>query len=141
MSGLWTDVPRMGAIALFFAIASLGLPGLGNFIGEFLVLLGAFSASRVYTALAAAGLITAVVYSLVLIQRSFQGPLRKPSGTFDLERREMVYLGAMILILLWLGIRPQPVLDTAEPALTTLEAAAAGTRVAAPPSVLEAAAP
>jgi NADH-quinone oxidoreductase subunit M len=123
MSGLWADVPRMGAIALFFAIASLGLPGLGNFVGEFLVLLGAFGASRVYTALAAAGLITAVIYSLVLIQRSFQGPLLAPSGALDLKRREIAYLGAMILILLWLGIRPQPILDTAAPALATLEAA------------------
>ncbi|HEU4619424.1 MAG TPA: NADH-quinone oxidoreductase subunit M [Gammaproteobacteria bacterium] len=124
MSGLWAQVPRMGAIALFFAIASLGLPGLGNFVGEFLVLLGAFDASRVYTALAAAGLVTAVVYSLVLIQRTFQGRLEAPARALDLGRREMAYLCAMIVILLWLGLRPQPVLETAAPALTALVAAA-----------------
>jgi NADH-quinone oxidoreductase subunit M len=124
MGGLWADLPRMGAIALFFAIASLGLPGLGNFVGEFLVLFGAFGASRIYAALAAAGLVAAVVYSLMLIQRSFQGPHRAPSRVRDLKRREMAYFGAMIVILLWLGLKPQPVLDTAAPALMTLESTA-----------------
>lgn len=53
MGGLWAELPRMGAFALFFAIASLGLPGLGNFVGEFLVLLGAFATSRPLAILAA----------------------------------------------------------------------------------------
>jgi NADH-quinone oxidoreductase subunit M len=125
MGGLWAEMPRMGAIALFFAIASLGMPGLGNFVGEFLVLFGAFDVSRVYAALAAAGLVTAVVYALMLIQRSFQGRLRQRSRAADFGLREMAYLGAMVVILLWLGLRPQPVLDTAAPALVALQRQAA----------------
>ncbi len=125
MGGLWADMPRMGAIALFFAIASLGLPGLANFVGEYLVLFGAFDASRVYASVAAAGLVTAVAYSLILIQRSFQGRLAAATGAVDFRPREMAYLAAMIVILLWLGLRPQSVLQTAAPALAALQSVAA----------------
>ena len=69
MGGLWTKAPRLGAVALFFAVASLGLPGLGNFIAEFLVLLGLFKVSPAMTVVAALGLVTAAVYSLILVQR------------------------------------------------------------------------
>ncbi|MFB6375576.1 MAG: NuoM family protein, partial [Bradymonadaceae bacterium] len=62
MGGLWAHVPRMAAVALFFALASLGLPGLGNFIAEFLALLGAFEVSLVITAVATSGLIAATIY-------------------------------------------------------------------------------
>src|SRR5690606_6913289 len=122
MGGLWAALPTMGAIALFFAIASLGLPGLGNFVGEFLVLLGAFAASRTFAVLGALGLIAAVVYSLALIQRSFHGDLRTPLHAADFGRREMSYMAALIVLLVWLGVRPQPVLDTAAPALGALTA-------------------
>ena len=55
MGGLWQIVPRLSAFALFFAMASLGLPGLGNFIGEFLVLLGAFKVNVLLTGIAVPG--------------------------------------------------------------------------------------
>ncbi len=120
MGGLWAELPRMGAFALFFAIASLGLPGLGNFVGEFLVLLGAFATSRPFAIVGALGLVAAVVYSLVLIQKSFQGDLRGEVRAPDFGRREMAYMAAMVVLLLWLGVRPQPVLDTAEPSIAAL---------------------
>jgi NADH-quinone oxidoreductase subunit M len=127
--GLWHAVPRMGAIALFFAIASLGLPGLGNFVGEFLVLLGAFASRRPFVIVAALGLIAAVVYSLILIQRTFHGTPRRDSAGTDLNPREMSYYVAMILVLLWLGLHPQPVLETAATSLR-------GLRTSAPPPTL-----
>ena len=77
MGGLWTDVPRMAAIGLFFSVAALGMPGLGNFIGEFLVLLGDYRVDASMTAAAALGLIIAPVYSLILIQRVFHGGARE----------------------------------------------------------------
>ncbi|HEY8519158.1 MAG TPA: NADH-quinone oxidoreductase subunit M [Gammaproteobacteria bacterium] len=120
MGGLWAELPRMGAVALFFAIGSLGLPGLGNFVGEFLVLLGAFTATRAFAVVAALGLVAAVIYSLILIQRSFHGDLAAPVRVRDLGTRETAYLAAMILALVWLGLRPQPVLDTARPAVAAL---------------------
>ena len=78
MGGLWTVAPRMGAVAMFFAMASLGLPGLGNFVAEFLVLLGAYQVSIALTAIATAGLVVATVYSLWIIHQAFHGPPREP---------------------------------------------------------------
>ena len=101
MGGFWAKVPRMSAIALFFSIAALGMPGLGNFIGEFLALLGAFQANIVLTVIAAFGLVFASVYSLWVIQKVFHGEYRNSdfddSQLNDLDRRELFCFGAMIL--------------------------------------------
>ncbi len=132
MGGLWAAAPRMGAIALFFAVASLGLPGLGNFVGEFLVLVGAFEVSRVFTVLAALGLVTAVVYALILIQKSFQGPARAGPAIADFRPRETGYMAVMMAALVWLGLYPQPVLDAARPALDGMRESAAVHRAAKP---------
>lgn len=120
MGGLWSELPRMGTAALFFAIAALGLPGLGTFVGEFLVLLGAFAVAPVYAVLAALGLIAAAVYSLALIQRSFHGRLERRVQARDFGAREVAYVAAMAVGLVLLGVRPQPVLDTTRPALLAL---------------------
>src|SRR5690606_24179637 len=80
MGGLWAVLPGMAAMALFFSIAALGMPGLGNFVGEFLSLIGAFQANRLLTVLAALGLILAAVYSLWVIQRVFHGPVSPAMG-------------------------------------------------------------
>src|SRR5690606_29033118 len=120
MGGLWAQLPRMGAIGLFFAIASLGLPGLANFVAEFLVLLGAWSVAPAFTAVAATGLVAAAIYSLVLIQRSFHGRQRREIRASDFGRREMGYSAAMIAVLVWLGLNPGPVLDAARPTFEAL---------------------
>ena len=125
MGGLWTFAPRMGACALFFAVASLGLPGLGNFVAEFLILLGLFKASPLITAIAALGLITAAVYSLWMMQKAFQGSTHlssEQSLTFtDFGRREMGSMLAMMAALIWLGLYPQPVLNLAQPVIDSLQ--------------------
>lgn len=124
MGGLWHYMPRMGACALFFAVASLGLPGLGNFVAEFLILLGLFKVSPVMTAIAALGLITAAVYSLWMMQRAFQGESRLESGQAeklnDFDSREMATMAAMMVALIWLGLYPQPVLDLTQPVIDSL---------------------
>lgn len=120
MGGLWATLPRFGAVTLVFAIASLGLPGTGNFIGEFLVLLGSYRVDVPMTALAALGLVAAVVYSLALIQRTFHGLVGESRTVPDLPARYLVTLGAMIAIQVWLGLNPQPVLETAGQALESL---------------------
>jgi len=127
MGGLWARLPRMGAIGLFFAIASLGLPGLANFVAEFLVLLGAWRVAPVFTVIAATGLVAAAVYSLVLIQRSFHGRPRREIRAADFGRREMAYSAAMIVVLIWLGLQPQPVLDAARPTFEALGLVSAAT--------------
>ena len=125
MGGLWLQAPRMGAITLFFVVASLGMPGLGNFVGEFLVLLGAFQVDVGLTVVAALGIVVAAVYSLILMQRSFQGAA-DDGGTAiaDFGAREMSVMGLMIIALVVLGMYPQPVFDLSAPFVERLMEAA-----------------
>ena len=124
MGGFWAKVPRLSFVALFFSIAALGMPGLGNFVGEFLALLGAFKASIPLTVAAAFGLIFASVYSLWVIQKVFHGAYRNSdfddSHLNDLSRREMFYYGAMMIGLIWMGMYPQTFLDLSSTTLVNL---------------------
>ena len=106
---------------MFFAIASLGLPGLGNFVAEFLILAGLFAVSPWITAVAALGLITAAIYCLWMIQLTFQGTPDKNRTLQDLDFREMGTMASLIVALAWLGLYPQPVLDLAQPVLDGLQ--------------------
>ncbi len=120
MGGLWARAPRMGAVTLFFVVASLGMPGLGNFVGEFLVLVGAFQVEPLLTVLAALGLVVAAAYALLLMQRSFQGSpgaTASSSGLRDFGAREMAVMSALMVALIVLGIYPQPLLDLSAPVL------------------------
>ena len=121
MGGLWHNAPRMGACALFFAVASLGLPGLGNFVAEFLVLLGLFAVHPWITAIAALGIIGAAVYALWMMQLAFQGKPNENREFADFGSREMITMAAMMIILVWLGMYPQPVFDLAQPVLDSLQ--------------------
>jgi len=105
---------------MFFIIASLGMPGLGNFVGEFLILMGAFAVNKTITIFATLGLVTGAVYALIAMQKVFQGPLSKERGIRDLGMREMTAMVPMIAGLTWLGVYPQPVFDLIEPALAGL---------------------
>ena len=126
MGGYWTRVPRMAIVAMFFSIAALGMPGLGNFIGEFLALLGAFQVNWVITAVAAIGLVLASIYSLWVLQLVFQGKFSETKYDVerltDLSRQEMVFYLAMMAGLVWMGMYPTAFLDlsalTLEPLLT-----------------------
>jgi NADH-quinone oxidoreductase subunit M len=120
MGGLWATVPRMGGVGLFLAVASLGLPGLGNFVGEFLVLLGSWQVSPVLTAIASLGFIFSTIYSLCLIQKVFHGPQaegRQAQQIPDLGLREMAVMCFVMAGIIWLGVFPQPIIDAAKPAL------------------------
>ncbi len=121
MGGLWEVAPRMGGVAMFLAMASLGLPGLGNFIGEFLVLFGAFKANVTLTVIATAGLVAATVYSLWFIQRVFHAEKRSDWKLPDLTFRPMIIFGAVIVLLIWLGLYPNFVLKTAKPSIDNMQ--------------------
>jgi len=121
MGGLWARMPRLAAIGMFFAVASLGLPGLGNFVGEFLILLGVYQEAPGFAAAGAVGLVTAVIYALILVQRAFHGEPRGAVALPDLSARHMTVMAAMIATLVWLGLYPQPVFDTAGPGLSNLQ--------------------
>ena len=122
MGGLWQKAPRMGAITLFFVVASVGMPGLGNFIGEFLVLVGAFNQSIVLTVLATCGVVVAAVYGLSLMQRAFQGELN-PNVTEmrDYGFRELSLMAVLMIALIWIGVHPQTVLTKSESFVQMLE--------------------
>jgi len=122
LGGLWSVVPRMAAVAFVLAMASLGLPGLGNFVAEFLVLVGTFQVSVPLAAIAALGAVFAVVYALRIAQRTFHGPLQEAWTIPDLNRRELALMIVLIAGLVWLGLAPQALLDAAAPALEWLQA-------------------
>jgi len=124
MGGLWAVLPGMAAMALFFSVAALGMPGLGNFVGEFLALIGAFQTHVWITVAAALGLILAAVYSLWVIQRVFHGtvsPVMAAAGRVpDLSRLEWIAYAAMAAGLVWMGVHPQSFLEFTEPVLGLL---------------------
>ncbi|HMF76391.1 MAG TPA: NADH-quinone oxidoreductase subunit M [Bryobacteraceae bacterium] len=107
MGGLWTTMPALSGAGLFFVMASLGLPGLGDFVGEFLVLLGAYRANVSLTVVATLGIIAATLYGLKISSRVFQGPNRHNWSIPDLFPREWAIVGCMAMCLLWLGLYPQ----------------------------------
>ncbi len=120
MGGLWAVVPRLGGFTLFFALASLGLPGLGDFVGEFLVLLGTYQVSPILAILGAVGVFFSTLYALRMIERVYRGPNAGDWRIADLLPRENAVLAVMIGIVLWLGLYPQPVIDMFRPSMTRL---------------------
>ncbi len=116
MGGLWTGMPRMGGLTLVFVMASLGLPGLGNFLAEFLVLLGSFRRDMTITVIACTGLVFSAIYSLRILQRIFLGKRNEAAPAVpDLTRREAVSMSLLCLAIIWLGVSPQPVFDRSRP--------------------------
>jgi NADH-quinone oxidoreductase subunit M len=117
--GLQQSVPRMAGVMLVITLASLALPGLVGFVGEFLTLIGAFLTHRVYAVLGAIGVILAAVYLLWAYQRMWHGPLTsEENGAIpDLSAREWVVLGPLVAAIVVLGMFPRPVLDRVEPSV------------------------
>ena len=122
MGGFWKKVPFMGFVALVFAMASLGLPGLGNFIAEFLTLAGSWQANPTLTIFATIGLVGATAYSLRIMQKVFLGTDKSQHVLKDLSIREKIILIPLTVVIIVLGLFPQFVINTAkEPVKTALE--------------------
>lgn len=120
LGGLWSTIPWLSGAGLFFALGSLGLPGLGDFVGEFLVLEGVFHEHLGITVVAAIGILTSTFYALRLVQRAFQGPNTHAWSLPDLVAHEALALAPMIVLLVWLGFYPQPVFNAFRPAMNEL---------------------
>jgi NADH-quinone oxidoreductase subunit M len=137
--GLWAVIPVFSAILLFVVLSSIGLPGLNGFVGEFLILVGAFQASRLAAGCATAGIIFAAVYLLWMYQRVAFGELAHAElrGLRDLDVRELVTLVPILLLILWIGIYPRPFTAVTEQAVAqlvqTVRAKAGATAAAALP--------
>ena len=108
----------MGTVGLVFVLASLGLPGLGNFIAEFLTLIGAWQANHVLTIFAAIGVVAATVYSLRIMQKVFLGKSVSEKALPDLSLREKFILIPLVVAIIWLGLFPQTVFTTVKQIIT-----------------------
>ena len=111
--GLVHRMPGYALTFMFFMLASVGLPGTGGFIGEFLVLLGAFQVNAWICALAALGVILGAAYMLYLYRRIIFGELTKDvlKNIADMSPREWAVFAPLIILTLWMGIYPLPFLD------------------------------
>jgi NADH-quinone oxidoreductase subunit M len=119
--GVWKAAPKLGGIFLAVTFASIGLPGLSGFVGEFLALIGTFVVHRPYAVFAAVGVILAAVYMLWGFQRVFTGEPTGENATFsDLSRLELATLLPLLGLSLFLGIYPKPLLERVEPSVKAL---------------------
>ena len=109
--GLWGKVPVLSFFFLLFSMASAGLPGLNNFVGEFLVLVGTFRGSPVASAGAFLGIVLTLVYTVRLVQEVLFGKENRPLPLGDLTLREGGVLALLALIDVYLGVQPGPLLD------------------------------
>jgi len=120
--GIARVVPLFAAILTVVSLSSIGLPGTNGFVGEFLVLLGAFRTYPVATAIATTGVIIAAAYLLWALQRVLFNPLDKPENEklTDLTPRELAVLIPLLACILWIGVYPKPFLERMEPAARQL---------------------
>ncbi len=120
--GLVHRMPKYAAVFMIFMLASIGLPGTSGFVGELLVLLGAFKSNTWIAALIATGLILGAAYMLYLYRRIIFGLLKKDEllGIADLNKREILVFTPLVLVVLWMGIYPTSFLEPMEISITKL---------------------
>ncbi len=138
--GLWKQMPVFSAFFLVILLSSIALPFTNGFVGEFMILLGAFQARAAWAVLAATGMILSAAYMLWMYQRVFFGPLSNPENQRipDLNAREIGTLIPLVALVFWIGLYPRFFLDPTAPALRRVLArlspvAVAGTTPAAGP--------
>ena len=117
--GLWRQMPRYAACFLVIMLASVGLPGLNGFVGEFLIMLGTFRTYPVLAACAVSGVVLGAVYMLWMYQRVMFGPLDKAENRelADLSAREALVLAPLLALVVLLGVYPRPFLRVSEQAV------------------------
>jgi len=109
--GLWGKVPVFSFFFLFFAMTSAGLPGLNNFTGEFLILVGVFRTTPAAGAIAFLGIVLPLIYTVRLLQEVLFQTERRPLLLPDVTIREGAILAALAVIDVYIGIHPKPLLD------------------------------
>ena len=120
--GLATNMPRYALVFMLFTMASVGLPGTSGFVGEFLILYGAFEHNTYVAAFLATGMILGAAYMLYLYRRVVFGALTKDDvkGMLDMSPREIAIFVPLIILTLWMGIYPSTFLDPIEVSVTNL---------------------
>ena len=109
-------VPIFAVLLTCVSLSSIGLPGTNGFVGEFLVLVGAFKTYPVLAVIASTGVIFAAAYLLWAIQRILFNALDKPANAqlTDLNWREIAYMAPLVAAIIWMGVYPKPVLQRME---------------------------
>jgi NADH-quinone oxidoreductase subunit M len=109
--GLWGKVPLWSFFFLLFSLASVGLPGLNNFVGEFLVLAGTFRKAPLVACLAFGGIVLTLIYMVRLVQEVCFQEERRPLEMADINLRELCLLAVLALVNVWMGVHPAPLLE------------------------------
>ena len=125
--GMARSTPVLAGVFLIAGLATLALPGTNSFVSEFLVLLGSFPTQPVYSIIATAGIIFAALYVLWMYQRTMQGPeggaamlAAKADGRLtDVTRNEVAVLAPLVILIVFLGFYPKPVLDVITPSMNS----------------------
>jgi NADH-quinone oxidoreductase subunit M len=120
--GLAKVMPVFAAFFMLVSLSSIGLPGLNGFVGEFLILLGAFQARPLYGVLGAAGVVLAAVYMLWMFQRVMFGQVTHEANRAlpDLSGREAALLLPLVVLIVWIGVYPSSFLAKSEPSAAHL---------------------
>ena len=120
--GIAKVMPIFAAFFMISTLASIGLPLLNGFIGEFLILLGAFKFNWIYSALGATGIILGAIYMLWAYQRVFFGPLNNAANKVlqDINLREIIVVLPLAIMMFVMGIYPKPFLERIEPSVEAL---------------------
>lgn len=126
LGGLAARLPLLACIMVFVAMASIGLPGLNGFVGELLSLAGMFRRNPLYAVLGTSGVVLGAWYLLTMVQYAFFGPLREPEHAepqiTDINARELCAIVPICVLCLWIGVMPQPLLETIEPEVNSVVA-------------------
>jgi NADH-quinone oxidoreductase subunit M len=121
MSGLQKAAPVLAGVFTLVMLSSIGLPGLNGFVGEFLILAGAYLTLKWWAVVAAAGVILAALYLLWAYQRVFHGePTEEDLATPDMRAGELAYMLPLLGLIVFLGVYPKPVLERIEPSVAAL---------------------
>ncbi len=126
--GLKAVMPKLVAMFLLITLASIALPGMNGFVGEFLIFIGSFASNPGLTAVAVTGVILSAVYMLWLFQRVNYGPLTNPrnKGLRDLSAREWVVIAPIVAMCIGMGVAPGVFLKPMEPAVKRIVAQVRG---------------
>jgi NADH-quinone oxidoreductase subunit M len=119
LGGIASKLPLISAAMVFTCLASMGLPGLNGFVGEFLALVGMFQTNRAFAVVGTLGVILAALYLLSMLKRAFFGPVgqapTKYASVGDVRRAEAWALAPLLVLCLAIGIYPKPLIDAVAP--------------------------
>jgi NADH-quinone oxidoreductase subunit M len=120
--GIVNRMPVYAALFMLFTMASVGLPGTNSFIGEFLILLGSYSVAQTYTVIAAFGVVLGAMYMLWLYRKMMFGSKTSPEirNLYDLSPREKLMFLPLAILVLWIGLAPNYVLNITEKSVARL---------------------